>query len=75
MRRRRPRRAKRYEGRRPPNGWGFRWRADRGPVLIGTIPWVVTDAGRVGGRRLGETAEQALRRLMEPNTQKEASHE
>ena len=54
-----------YAGRLVTGGWAFGWRPASGPVWIGTIPWVVTDTGLVGGQRLGETAEQAILRLME----------
>ena len=68
----------RYSARRVSGGWAFGWRQhdDGQPVEIGTIPWVVTDTSLVGGQRLGETAEQAIRRLINPGgRQKEALHE
>lgn len=52
-----------YAARRETDGWSFSW-ADRSqPIPMGVRGVVVTDAGRVGRVRIGETAEQAIARL------------
>ena len=54
-----------YRARRISGGWSFGWHQDAEPPLLGTVGWVVTDAGRCGSQLLHETAEDAVRRLAE----------
>ena len=44
-------------------GWAFAWADTSRPIPMGVRGIVVTDEGRIGRARIGETAEQALRRL------------
>ena len=60
-----------YRAHRIDGGWSFRWQEDAGPPLIGTIGWIVTDAGQCGSQMLQETAEDAMRRLAEANTRED----
>ena len=52
-----------YSALRAGGGWAFSW-ADRSrPIPMGVRGVVVTDDGRIGRARIGESPEQALERL------------
>ncbi len=52
-----------YSTQRVEGGWVFNW-IDKGePIPMGTRSEVVTDSGKDGRLKIGETAEQAIERL------------
>ena len=53
----------RYSAIRCAGGWAFAWADTSRPIPMGVRGIVVTDEGRIGRARIGETAEQSLRRL------------
>lgn len=54
-----------FSARRAEEGWVFAWSDRSKAAPIGVRSTVVTDTGNVGKLKIGETAEQALRRLSE----------
>lgn len=52
-----------FSARREEGGWVFSWADKAGPIPIGVGSVVVTDSGRSGRLKIGETATQALERL------------
>ena len=55
-----------YAAHREVGGWAFIRRADAGDALIGEVPYVVSDAGRVADVPLTKAVDQVLRELNHP---------
>lgn len=52
-----------YRAIRKVGGWAFAWADTSRPIPMGVRGLVVTDAGRVGRVKLGETVDAAIARL------------
>lgn len=52
-----------FSATRVEGGWAFGWSDRTKPIPMGVRGVVVTDAGRVGRAKIGETAEHAIARL------------
>ncbi|MGC4104889.1 MAG: hypothetical protein QM753_00860 [Thermomicrobiales bacterium] len=52
-----------FSARREEGGWVFAWSDRTTPVPMGVGSVVVTDSGQTGRLKIGETAEEALKRL------------
>jgi hypothetical protein len=52
-----------FDARREDGGWAFSWADKSKPAPTGIRTIVVTDAGRLGRVKLGESAGSALERL------------
>lgn len=56
-----------FAARRVRGGWAFAWASKDSPPPMGVRTVIVTDTGRAGTLKIGETADQGLAQLSEPN--------
>lgn len=54
----------RYDAWRKTDGWLFGLRRDSGPVLMGTVAWIVADNGRASTLSFHEHADDVIAREM-----------